>query len=132
MAAFVDGDVHPTGGGGVDLGPLVGKRRGFRTKERVPYSGGLSGVEMYDQDNNPLVVVSPASPRIEPTCPATPHDRPPDPPEPLCEDWMPPKMRKKWIHRELEVLREANARGCLDVEMEVDGALLLVFKAAKD
>ena len=115
MAAFVDGDVHPTGG--VDLGPLVGKRRGFRTKERVPYSGGLSGVEMYDEQHNPVVVVSPASPRLEP------FDK---------EDCMPPKMRKKWIHRELEVLREANARGCLDVEMEVDGALHLVFNVAKD
>ena len=131
MAAFVDGDVvHPSGG--VDLGPLVGKRRGFRTKERVPYSGGLSGVEMYDEEN-PVVVVSPASPKTEQIqCPATPHDRPPDPPEepvdqPSCEDRMPPKMRKKWIHRELEVLREANARECLDVEMEVDGAFHLLL-----
>ena len=43
MAAFVNGDMniihHPEK---VDLGPLVGKRRGFRTKERVPYSGGPS------------------------------------------------------------------------------------------
>lgn len=30
----------------VDLGPLVGRRRGFRTREKVPFSGGLTGVEM--------------------------------------------------------------------------------------
>ncbi|KAJ3749011.1 Le.MFB1 [Lentinula detonsa] len=30
----------------VDLGPLIGVRRGFRTREKVPGSGGLSGVEM--------------------------------------------------------------------------------------
>lgn len=29
-----------------DLGPLIGVERGFRTKERVPMSGGMSGVEM--------------------------------------------------------------------------------------
>ena len=133
----------------VDLGPLVGKRRGFRTKERVPYSGGLSGMEMYDAvheepQQHPVVIVSPASPApdIPPPkitrmpCPATPNDRPPDPPEeepepPMlpCEDRMPPKMRKKWIHRELEALRESSAR-CLSspsvglgikVDMDVDG-----------
>ncbi|KAK7463497.1 SET domain-containing protein 3 [Stygiomarasmius scandens] len=32
--------------GPVDLGPLVGASRGFKTRERVPGSGGLSGVEM--------------------------------------------------------------------------------------
>ncbi|KDQ60399.1 hypothetical protein JAAARDRAFT_605198 [Jaapia argillacea MUCL 33604] len=32
--------------GGVDLGPLVGVERGFRTREKVPWSGGMSGVEM--------------------------------------------------------------------------------------
>ncbi|KAJ3827302.1 Le.MFB1 [Lentinula raphanica] len=30
----------------VDLGPLIGVRRGFRTREKVPGSGGLTGVEM--------------------------------------------------------------------------------------
>lgn len=30
---------------GLDLGPLVGRERGFGTRERVPFSGGLSGVE---------------------------------------------------------------------------------------
>jgi uncharacterized protein len=28
------------------LGPLIGVQRGFRTRERVPMSGGMSGVEM--------------------------------------------------------------------------------------
>ena len=39
---------------------------------------------------------------------------------------MPPEMWKKWIHRELEVLREANARECLDVEMDIDSAFHFV------
>ncbi|KAH7913634.1 hypothetical protein BJ138DRAFT_1145684 [Hygrophoropsis aurantiaca] len=30
----------------VDLGPLVGAKRGFKTREKVPLSGGMSGVEM--------------------------------------------------------------------------------------
>ncbi|KAI8996216.1 hypothetical protein BD414DRAFT_533930 [Trametes punicea] len=30
----------------VDLGPLVGIERGFRTRERIPFSGGMGGVEM--------------------------------------------------------------------------------------
>lgn len=30
-----------------DLGPLVGRTRGFRTRERAPGSGGLGGVEMW-------------------------------------------------------------------------------------
>ena len=63
MAAFVDGqehfmhliqDEHQTyamsgqirKGKDIDLGPLVGRTRGFRTKERVPMSGGLGGMEM--------------------------------------------------------------------------------------
>lgn len=28
------------------LGPLLGRKRGFRTRERIPFSGGLGGVEM--------------------------------------------------------------------------------------
>lgn len=47
MAAFVDGDVPPTPDSEhVDLGPLVGSSRGFRTREKVPFSGGMTGVEM--------------------------------------------------------------------------------------
>ncbi|KAJ3803215.1 Le.MFB1 [Lentinula aff. detonsa] len=42
----------------VDLGPLIGFRRGFRTREKVPGSGGLSGVEMdenyVDRADNPV------------------------------------------------------------------------------
>ena len=30
----------------VDLGPLVGVERGFKTRERIPSSGGMGGVEM--------------------------------------------------------------------------------------
>lgn len=32
--------------GKTSLGPLIGAKRGFRTRERVPGSGGMSGVEM--------------------------------------------------------------------------------------
>ena len=30
----------------MDLGPLVGVERGFRTRERIPSSGGMGGVEL--------------------------------------------------------------------------------------
>lgn len=43
MAAFVDGQAAPKP---VDLGPLIGSSRGFRTREKVPFSGGMTGVEM--------------------------------------------------------------------------------------
>ncbi|TFK32128.1 hypothetical protein BDQ12DRAFT_527485 [Crucibulum laeve] len=33
----------------MDLGPLVGVERGFRTRERMQFSGGIGGVEMYSQ-----------------------------------------------------------------------------------
>ncbi len=36
----------------VNLGPLVGIERGFRTRERVPFSGGMSGVEMVRPEMN--------------------------------------------------------------------------------
>ena len=45
MAAFVDGEMQSS----TDLGPLVGVERGFMTKERVPWSGGMSGVEMVNE-----------------------------------------------------------------------------------
>lgn len=37
-------------GNEVDLGPLIGRKRGFRTRERVPYSGGLGGMEEVDEE----------------------------------------------------------------------------------
>lgn len=47
MEAFVDYELPPTPPNThIDLGPLVGRRRGFRTREKVPFSGGLAGVEM--------------------------------------------------------------------------------------
>ncbi|EIN05054.1 hypothetical protein PUNSTDRAFT_91924, partial [Punctularia strigosozonata HHB-11173 SS5] len=39
----------PGGGDHIDLGPLIGRERGFRTRERVPWSGGIGGVEMVPQ-----------------------------------------------------------------------------------
>jgi len=47
MEAFVDCELPPKPPSTrIDMGPLVGHRRGFRTREKVPFSGGLSGVEM--------------------------------------------------------------------------------------
>jgi uncharacterized protein len=47
MAAFVDGDLPPKPlVDNIGLGPLVGSLRGFKTRERVPFSGGMTGVEM--------------------------------------------------------------------------------------
>ena len=57
MAAFVDGDLpnphvrqtspsQTSSNAKLDLGPLVGVERGFRTREKSPWSGGMNGVEM--------------------------------------------------------------------------------------
>ncbi|GLB44375.1 putative SET (Su(var)3-9, Enhancer-of-zeste, Trithorax) domain containing protein [Lyophyllum shimeji] len=161
----------------VDLGPLVGARRGFRTRERVQGSGGIGGVVMCSEEEegeedrgegpstvrlngggrsrgdgedvhvdvdfemvdaeatedevevgdhawdgtgvhakNP--VVDEYQPRLRhrhrhrqspPRRPHLPHTElpPPDPPPPAVEATMPPKMRKRWIHREVEMRREA-------------------------
>jgi hypothetical protein len=218
MAAFVDGQEHFTQisqqteeshhayatsgrmrkGRDLDLGPLVGSTRGFRTRERVPMSGGLGGMEMDGDEEVPVVHVTVQSPgpqkrstkgkeravegdvdmlvddeerrerstemkssrcfplsftmgahllhlgtpnasksRVNstniPSSPASPHPtrslptpitelsselRPPDPtiseneddslPK-LGEDRMPPKMRKRWMHREIEAMKESVA-----------------------
>ena len=67
MAAFVDG--APIGSGQqerhVDLGPLVGQKRGFKTKERIPFSGGMVGMVMCkDNELSPRqsLPASPSSP----------------------------------------------------------------------
>jgi hypothetical protein len=47
MEAFVDCEPPPKPPNThIDMGPLVGHRRGFRTREKVLFSGGLTGVEM--------------------------------------------------------------------------------------
>ncbi len=33
-----------------DLGPLIGRKRGFKTRERVPLSGGLGGMEEVNEE----------------------------------------------------------------------------------
>lgn len=38
----------------------------------------------------------------------------------LTEDKMPPKMRKKWIHREFESLKEANGHVQLSESVSID------------
>ncbi|KDR68991.1 hypothetical protein GALMADRAFT_932246 [Galerina marginata CBS 339.88] len=52
MHPFRNGHGHKNGVGveedwrEVDLGPLVGRKRGFKTRERIPFSGGMGGMEM--------------------------------------------------------------------------------------
>ncbi|KAG6809647.1 hypothetical protein H0H92_015408 [Tricholoma furcatifolium] len=67
-----------------DLGPLVGTTRGFKTRERVPGSGGLGGVEMDDEETEDELDA---------------RFRPPRPPDPPPLDEMPPKnqMRRRWM-----------------------------------
>ena len=66
MAAFVDG--VPTRSGQqeqhVDLGPLVGRKRGFKTKERIPFSGGMVGMVMCSDDEASPRQSLPASPSL--------------------------------------------------------------------
>ncbi|KAI0262820.1 hypothetical protein BC834DRAFT_971881 [Gloeopeniophorella convolvens] len=146
----------------VNLGPLVGVQRGFRTREKSPLNGGMNGVEMIPSPSTVLsdrrntvespvvstngyhhlapdhidngvpelrVISATASPspkkgqkekgrgqdRASPahahrrrvTLDAPPY-RSPSPsdsdPQPGSEDedQMPPKMRKRWIHRSTE------------------------------
>lgn len=35
-----------------DLGPLGGLKMGFKTRERVPFSGGFGGVEFVSEDED--------------------------------------------------------------------------------
>ncbi|TFK73799.1 hypothetical protein BDN72DRAFT_134269 [Pluteus cervinus] len=150
MAAFVDGDGPVAGpstiNGRVDLGPLVGAKRGFKTRERVPFSGGLAGMEMCEEnepsssdhgENSRRILKSakakgkeraiddeqrldayikfPSQRRITIDTTRSPRrPRPPDFGDEMdvdgqdMEERMPPKMRKRWIQREVEVLRVAS------------------------
>ena len=147
----------------IDLGPLIGAQRGFRTREKSPLNGGMNGVEMISPRSvkpgaTPLskghrpsspshikskapeaqatfVTTSPndqsegkgtenvtntlTTPDLRPPSRGhelrdTPMYRSPSPsdsdPQPHSEDeeQMPPKMRKRWIHRSSEGLRSAS------------------------
>jgi len=196
-------------GGHVDLGPLIGRERGFRTRPRMKGSGGMGGVEMSD---TPAAGPEPGPSRVrevdgdvvmahdgpygvdadeteDEDVPLERHQherwrgqkavwdhtrsqsqqqlRPPDPDPPLPkvpspdvgengrrrdertgsrrvswdddpqgadgeqeespekEEWMPPKMRKRWIHREAEALKEIYGSGEVEAnltwEMEAKG-----------
>ena len=48
-----------TPGRKVDLGPLIGTKRGFRTREKVPFGGGVGGVEMVPSSSSPSGLVGP-------------------------------------------------------------------------
>jgi hypothetical protein len=152
----------------VDLGPLIGAQRGFRTREKSPLNGGMNGVEMISaQSAKPGATLDAShslskgrhpshikekAPVVQATSVApSPNDRseergtqqftntlttpdlrlssrehelrdtvgipmyrsPPspsdsDPPHSEDEEQMPPKMRKRWIHRSTEGLRSAS------------------------
>ena len=152
----------------IDLGPLIGAQRGFRTCEKSPLNGGMNGVEMISalsvkpaasldashslskgrppsppshiKEKAPVVQATSAtpSPNDQPegkgtqegtNTRATPelgsssreHElrdtaiyRSPSvsdsDPQPHSEDeeQMPPKMRKRWIHRSMDGLRSAS------------------------
>ena len=231
MERFVNDDrlnpLHQHGHSGVegehvDLGPLIGRERGFRTRPKVKGSGGMGGVEMsgtpaagleagpsrarevdddavmgldgpygVDADETEDEDVPLGRPQHgrwreqgaawhQTRSQAQKQLRPPDPDPPLPkvpspdvgengrrqdertgssrvswdddphgtndeqegvpeekEEWMPPKMRKRWIHREVEALkevygseeveadlrweREAKAKGGVDVDASVEG-----------
>ena len=191
MAEFVDGRLptstvplsqHPDASSTgdkrphkVDLGPLIGAQRGFRTREKSPLNGGMNGVEMisdppvmpggtggashplskgphqlppsHTNENSPVVQTSPlarspssasdqskvkdiqgavnmlTTPEPRPSS-SHGHDsrdtvsitryRSPSPsdsdPQPQSEDeeQVPPRMRKRWIHRSTEGLRSVS------------------------
>ncbi|KAG6856691.1 hypothetical protein H0H87_001732 [Tephrocybe sp. NHM501043] len=108
----------------LDLGPLIGAKRGFRTRERVPGSGGLGGVVVwpYDDDEgrttreeivdeeeteDELELPSPdprkhypSSHRVGPSRIHMPRGRPPDPPVDVPHAAaVPPRMRKGWMRQ---------------------------------
>jgi hypothetical protein len=182
MAEFVDGRLptssaplsqrHDALNGGdkrpprVDLGPLIGAERGFRTREKSALNGGMNGVEMISalsvkpgatdashplskghrpssashmKEQAPVIQttsVTPSPSEEEGTQKVTntltmsdlrptsrghelrdtdiPMYRSPSPsdsdPQPHSEDeeQVPPKMRKRWIHRSTEGLRSVS------------------------
>jgi hypothetical protein len=155
----------------IDLGPLIGAQRGFRTREKSPLNGGMNGVEMISalsaKPGATLDASHPLSKGHRPSSPShikkkapvvqatsvtpSPNDRleekgtqnvtntlttpdlrpssrehefrdtvgmpmyrsPPspsdsDPPHSEDEEQMPPKMRKRWIHRSTDGLRSTS------------------------
>ena len=185
----------------VDLGPLIGRERGFRTRPRMTGSGGMGGIEMSDtlatssqagpsrlREVDGDVVMAHGGPYGVDADETEDEDVPlgrqqherwrgqeavwdqarsqaqkqlrlPDPDPPLQvpsmgvgengrrrderagsrrvswdddpqgtdeeqdesreekEEWMPPKMRKRWIHREVEALKEMCGSGELEADL---------------
>ena len=61
MTAFVDGALTKSGQQEqrIDLDRLVGRKRGFKTRERIPLSGGMGGMVMCrDDEPSPLQPLS--------------------------------------------------------------------------
>ena len=166
--ALNGGDQRPSR---MDLGPLIGAQRGFRTREKSPLNGGMNGVEMISprtvkpgatlDASHPLskghrpsspshlkekapvvqatsVTTSPnnhseekvtqkftntiTTPDLRPSSRGhelrdtvdiatyrspSPSDSDP-PPHSEDEEQVPPRMRKRWIHRSTEGLRSAS------------------------
>ena len=90
------------GGGEVDLGPLVGAPRGFRTRERVPFGGGMGGVEM-DVDT-----ALPAPPRLPQSQSQSQFQLPPAPSPPTGLDPLPQQMNH-------------THEGDVDIDIDVEG-----------
>lgn len=120
------------------LGPLIGTERGFRTRERVPWSGGLGGVEMVPTSSTHAEPLSPVEPPRNISGPhaksskdrkgksrATESDyaqweysttvdhevdegRPSTPPAPP-EANLPPKLRKQWMRKASDSLRSTHS-----------------------
>jgi hypothetical protein len=115
----------------VDLGPLVGAKRGLRTRVTGGVmTAGVRGVETVDEEGRPIGVPIPELIVTKPTPKrkgqvdlkgkgrAEPGDRegeglkvngrassPSPTPTRPSEDVIPPRMRKKWIRQESETLR---------------------------
>ncbi|KXN90228.1 SET domain-containing protein 3 [Leucoagaricus sp. SymC.cos] len=122
MAAFVEANQLDH----VDLGPLVGKERGFRTREKLPLSSGMGGVEM-DVDEPIPTPSSITPPRMQRSSShtstsskdnTTPLPEPDPPDQPLTEDHMPPKFRKKWKQQHRKPLHSPGT-GILNVVREM-------------
>lgn len=86
---FVDG-VEPDGSK-AQMGPLVGVKRGFRSREKVAMSSGMSGVEMVDKEQLRAIGIDYQE---EQTAAIPP------------EEALPPRMRKRWIHEKREELKQ--------------------------
>ena len=62
--AAASSSLKPKAKKAVDLGPLVGAKRGFRTREKVPMNGGWGGVEVVPSSLKPFPEVQAGDPHV--------------------------------------------------------------------